>query len=458
MIARVLGNAWRRLGAAPKDDLLIRLARASTVTLFIKVGAAGLTFLMLLLIARAMVVEDYGRFALGFSVASFLGVAATVGFHEAILRWLPEYKAKGDAGQGRQLLYFAMQVVAGAGVAAALATVAIAFIVADGAPYLLATAILIVPLALSEYFAAALRALGSIVGALAPKDVLWRLFGVGLAGGYVLADARLAPGTALLLMAAALGVLVAGQAYLIKVRADAEVASVVPSALPNERLSRGGALRVAWPMWVSSLMINAGQHLDVVLVGLFLAPEQTAAYFAASRIAGLLSFPWVAMNVMASPIIATLHHSGDREGLQKMLNRGVALMAVPTLIGLAIFVIGGSWILSLFNQGFGSLQGVLILLSISFALTALAGPSHALMQMTGNQTPYLKILGVGYGVGLLVLLMLLPVIGVWAAGVGHLISSLIRNVWIRQFALRHIQVEPTLLSLFPRARPKLPRL
>ncbi len=66
------------------------------LALLIKVAAAALSFAMFVVIARAMDDAEYGRFAIGFSLAITLGTMAGLGLGTAILRFYAQYTAQGQ--------------------------------------------------------------------------------------------------------------------------------------------------------------------------------------------------------------------------------------------------------------------------------------------------------------------------------------------------------------------------
>ena len=445
---RALGSVRAKYARIRSDELLGHLARGGLTALVIKLSSAGLTFLMFLLIARIMSADDYGRFALGFSLASFMGIVAGVGLPTAILRWWPEYQTKGNLEGARDILRFGTRLILMVAVVVGIVMAAVSEAVSGGGRLFHAAALLIVPLALSDYFASALRALDRIVAALAPKDVAWRFLAVMIAGVYVLAEFRARPDQVLALLALLLALLILWQwAHLRKA-----VDEVVPSSRPEPGRSvptfhRPAVLRVALPMWAAAVLINASQHVDIVVIGLFVTPYAAGGYFAAARVASLLGFVLLAMYMISSPLIARYHYDGDRAGLQALLRRMIVMIAIPTVGGFLVIILFGDGIMRLFNPAYAEFHGLLILLAASYALSALGGPTEYVMQMTDNQTPFLRMMMVGYGAGLLVLLVLLPLIGIWGAAIGHLVSSCIRNLWVRHYSIRHIGVDPSVLSL-----------
>src|SRR3569623_1809194 len=165
----------------PSSDLraLLRSGlRKSQESLIIKVAPAGLTFHSYVILSRLRGGDEYGYFAFGLSLATILAIGANYGQQTAILRyWSAEMVAGRPArainalrSGGAITVFASIVVMAGLGIAP----------FATGATghgpvlHLYAAALLILPLALAEYWSSALRAQGSVWTGLAPRDLIWR--------------------------------------------------------------------------------------------------------------------------------------------------------------------------------------------------------------------------------------------------------------------------------------------
>ena len=95
MITATWGRIRARATALANDDVMAKLARGGMAALIIKIGGAGLSFLMFLMLARAMSAEEYGRFGFAFSLATLLAVVGSFGFRSLVLRYAAAYAADG---------------------------------------------------------------------------------------------------------------------------------------------------------------------------------------------------------------------------------------------------------------------------------------------------------------------------------------------------------------------------
>jgi O-antigen/teichoic acid export membrane protein len=165
--------------------------------------------------------------------------------------------------------------------------------------HLLGAASLILPLALAEYWSSALRAQGSVWIALTPRDIVWRLGLPLLVVALWYAGVTLSGAAALLLTAAVLGLSLALQFGLAGVR-HYEIAPG-RSGLGRYWRERGTASR---SFFLGTVLDSAALNVDIILVGLLVAPAAAGVYFNAFRTAGLLTLFMFAITLVVAPMVA----------------------------------------------------------------------------------------------------------------------------------------------------------
>lgn len=448
--AAAIARARTRLENLAGDELLAKLARGGLTALIIKVGAAGLSFLMFLMLARAMSAEEYGRFGFGFSLAMFLSVIASLGLHTGILRWWPEFTGKGAADAARNSLalgaagtFVSSLAILGAG-SVGVWLYSRGSSHGEGYPYALLS--LVLPLALSEYLACAIRATGRLSLAVIPKEVVWRFSVVIFSLICLYFNMNIDATNAFLFTGAALFLVFAVQFYMFARRSGSLKFSHLQ--LPGT----GQLLREAVPMWGAAVLASVTIHVDVLLLGMFLSPEEIGPYFSAVRIASILGLLLVASNFIVAPMISQIFYSGRGSDLQRLLNLNNKLILIPSVVGYLIVVFYGANILDLFGNGFGSAHCVLILISTGSLVNTICGPTGYLLQMTGHQRAYLNIMLITYAILTALQLIVIPLYGATGAASISLSGMIIWNLWSRSFAVRQLGVDPTIFALFARRK------
>ena len=101
-------------------EALVRARRAGIAVFVIRVAAAGLAYGTQVLMARLMGEAGYGIFATAWVWIAILGHASLFGLSQSMCRFLPQYRARGEADLARGFLAGgAVAALASAGAAAA---------------------------------------------------------------------------------------------------------------------------------------------------------------------------------------------------------------------------------------------------------------------------------------------------------------------------------------------------
>ena len=420
----------------------------SLASLAIKLLTAGLSYVGLVVLARAMPAAEYGYFAFGLSAATVLAVAAGLGQNTAILKLWPQANAAGRPAEALRLLWASGAVtVAGAlGTALVLALlVGLAAVLAPGAGplgHLLAAAVLVVPLALAEYNSSALRSQGSIWLALTPRDLLWRA-SLPLVVLALLQAGLVLRGWQALVLSAAL--LLAS--LVVQYRGAAARGLALEPGF--ERLNtywRAHGRAARWLLaggLVNALALNA----DVLIVGLALAPESAGAYFSALRTAGLLTLFSFAISLAIAPMIAQHFHAGEREKAQALLAAGAWAGFAFSLLGYAVLAGFGEPVMRLFGESYAEAVPVLIVLGAGFVIDAAAGPSRTVLLVTGNERLYALSFGALTLVCMLAQLLVAPVYGVVGVAIAGVSVRSVTYLLLSRFSLARTGLDPTIAGV-----------
>lgn len=446
--------------AETKTSLRTGLFR-SFASLLIKIATAGLTYVMFVVLSRLMGVSAYGEFAFGLALATILSIGASIGQQTAILRFWPEDEVNGDDEGARNALQsgWALTLIAGTGLTLALAlfglvygTLGAGFAAGLG---FAAAALLILPMGAAEYASSALRAQGSVILALVPRDIFWRLFVPLAAIGLFVLGIRLSGPGALALTGAILAFALFVQAGFAKRRGYFN--RIGFSGLKRYWRKRGD--KSVWFL-ISAAIDSMTLNLDVVLVGLLLNPSSAGLYFNAFRTAGLLTLFMFALELVTAPIIARHFHGGEKGKVQTIVTLSAWGGFAFSVVVFLLYVFFGDFILSLFGEHYAEGQTVLLLLSVGLLADAASGPTRILMMMTGHERTYAKIIGAISVVGVVIQLALIPVFGVVGAAAANAITRILAQAAIAWWTWRNVGIGATIFGTFlPRwgsSKPPLP--
>ena len=419
----------------------------SLVSLLIKVVTAGLTYLMYVILSRVMGATEYGYFAFGLSLATILAIGANYGQQTAILRYWPEAMVAGNPQRALDALRSggAITIIASVVITALLLVVSFGSGIVTAGPvaHLYAAAALILPLALAEYWSSVLRAQGSVWTGLSPRDLVWRtaLPLAVLALWYT--HMPLSGWGALLLTAAVLALSLALQYTLARAR-HYEIAAGT-TGLRAYWQEHGRASR---SFFLGTVLDSAALNVDIIFVGLLVAPAAAGVYFNAFRTAGLLTLFMFAITLVVAPMVAQHFHAGEMRKAQAITALCAWAGFLFSLVVFAGFLLFGDQVMSLF--GGSSEQGALLLviLSVGLLFDAATGPSRIVMMMTGHEREYVRVFGAVIILGMIVQIPVIMAYGAIGAAVVNTIARIAAQLAIAIYSRRRIGLDTTLLGAF----------
>ena len=440
---RKRGPLAKVLAKVANDEVLDRLLRGGAMALVIKVGAAGLSFLMFMLLARASTIDEFGRFGFAFSLAGMLSVVGSFGQRMMVMRQAPAYAADGDDRRLTGIIRYGYAWVLGGctlmGLGLALGAQVWPGLEHRG--YLVAGGVMTVMIGLAEYQSRAMRSVTGMALALAPRDVFWRLGVSALAGAWILAGAppMTAPEALYLSSALLLAVLVV-QAMLHPITR--------PHALFRARAAyeRTEWRRISMGLWGVSVMQIAGPNFSIVLVGFVLAAEPTAQLFAALRVAMLLELFTLAAQMVSAAQISARWHKGDVAGVQRICRVVTLGAALPALAAFLFFALFGRWVMGLFGSEFAGGQLLLVILSCGFLAKTVFGQSALLMQLAGRERAFMRIVTICNLASVAAILAATLLFGVVGAAVATTAGLISWTAWAQWDVRRSLGVDPSLLG------------
>jgi O-antigen/teichoic acid export membrane protein len=431
--------------------LLQQGAFRSLASLLIKVATAGLTYVTYVVLSRTQTPEEYGHFAFGLALATVLAIVAGLGQPTTILRLWAQLRGAGDHDQAKSaigsssFLTFMASLVLGA--LLVLATWAYTPLLRSGetAGHFLGAALLILPLALSEYNSAALRAQGSLWTALLPRDIFWRL-GLPLAVLGLFFSGIVLSGPDALALAAGLLLLVL---FLQIYAALRNGYFLMPSA---------DGFRSYWARWkglslwmlVAAIIETATLNADVILVGFMIDLEGSGLYFNAMRTAGLMTLFTFALELVIAPMVAEQYHARDLRKSQAITAMAAWAGFIFSLGIFAVFFVFGEELMQLFGESYADGWIILNLLAFGLLFDAITGPSKIVMMMTGHERAYVWLFGGIMGLGFLLQFYAIPAHGLVGAAAVNMGSRILAQCAIAVWCRVKIGIDTSIFGgLFP---------
>jgi O-antigen/teichoic acid export membrane protein len=435
-------NFFQRIGLGlPKS-----IVGTGLISFLIKFAGAALAYVMIVAFARMMSAEEYGRFAFGLNLAVILSVVGGLGFSTGILRYWPKYiVSHDDAGaRGVVALGYRACILGGSvliGLALAVGLTALAINGTWRIDEFAIIAVLGLVIGLSDFSSNLLRAQGSLINSMLPREVMWRIVSVLGTGLVVWFGVRVSGPIALGICTMVLAVLVFWQFRHIQMNMRTMLGA---DGNRNDLKELRSSL---WPLWASSIVFVMIQQFDVVIVGSLLGNADAGSYFAAQKTAMLLSLVLIAAGMVAAPLMSGLYHAGKLDELQNLCRKFAGAIAVVTAIGFVLLIFAGKFLLCLFDPQFIIAYPILLIVAVGTMVDAIAGPNAYLMQMTTYEKSYLRIMAVCYAIVLAAQFVLIPRYGSIGAALASTGGLIIWNLWAVTVLRNKAGLDPSLLSL-----------
>ncbi|HWC09802.1 MAG TPA: oligosaccharide flippase family protein, partial [Acidimicrobiales bacterium] len=411
------------------------LGRGASVSFVMQSAGVAFKYLSSAALARWLGAASFGAYTYATNLSQLLATPCNLGGENSSLRFVPEYRAKGETGLLRGVLRAFRAVPLALGVLVAALAAAVVLVVGSGptTTEVLLLALVAVPFfALVDVQTVIGRSFGSLFWALLPGLVLLPLALTVAVGAIVLGGHRPTATQTVLVAAAVVVAVAAFQAVVLRRVSRAEASSAPPRYDPRSWF------RVSMPLLLVSSLNLVFQRVDVLLVGLFLDAGQAGVYAMAFRTAALASILQTAMNTTVAPRIASLFWSGRSEELEATVLRAIRLVFLPSLAVTVALVAFGGPILSLFGKSFRTGWAALAVYAVGQLVSVSNGPVGWLMNLTGHHSRAAVVNGVSAGLCLVGYLVLIPLFGLVGAAAANAGAVAVKNLWSNRVVRRRL--------------------
>ncbi|WP_243038983.1 lipopolysaccharide biosynthesis protein [Dyella sedimenti] len=420
----------------------------------VQVAGAGFGLVTHFVVARLIGQAEYGIFALALSWISVLSVVAQMGQDVSVVRFLPGYCLRGEWGKARGLRLGVGTLVFCASILIGL----VGCLVVYGQHAKHETA-----WSLTFYIAFATM---PVLTQLQQSGALHRAFKRAVSSGIYVNVVRPAVFFVLLgcMALAAREALNAAGAMLAS--ALAALIALVVSAwhlsriwpAPSRKVKPEYELRtwthVGAHLSLLSIVMVAGNRLDVLVLGALTGTAQVGAYYAAAQIAGFALYGLQATNVVLAPLIAERFDADDLRGLQLIARRAARLGFVGAVLASLFFVVAGRWVLGLFGADFVSAYVPMLVLLLAYCIVTAMGEVGFMLSMTKYQKHATFFILIGIALNCVSSYFLVPMLGALGAAVGSALSIIAWRFLALRFVIQNLGVNPAIIGRIVTTRPR----
>ncbi len=403
-----------------RDDRAVS-QRTALYAFAIRIASALIAYISQVLLARWMGGYQYGIFVVVWVAAVILGGISCMGFQSAVVRLIPEYQSSRNFASLRGLIFASRAWSMAVATFLAIAGVAGIYIFPEMLqnyyilPFYLA-AICLPMLALSEVQDGIARAFNLPFVALSPTFLIRPVLILFFMAAAILAGFEANAATAL--GATIVATWLASISQLLSLNKN--LAESVPKGSKNSHTMAW--IAIAIPIFLVEGFFNLLTNVDILVVGKFMPPEQTAVYFASVKTLALVHFVYFAVKAGAAHRFAQYKASGEHLRYASFINDTIRWTFWPSVAMCIVLLITGKFLLMLFGSAFTEGYPLLFILVIGLVARASVGPAESVLTMSGEQ----KICAVVYAVTLVINIALnftlIPVYGLAGAATATTIA------------------------------------
>lgn len=383
-------------------------------------------FLLFTLSARVLGEEQFGQFALFFSAASMVSVAAVFGQEMLIVRVWNEHIAAGRLDLVKGGIVFGLAISVSGGVLGAAVMGLIVYFYHSFAAALIASVFVAVAVFLLFLSSLARSVVSILMGDGQREMTAFLPANLGL-GVCLALSLSLSVTWVVNLLTLGMVLAVAFQIfYLLRVlrRTQPDIFKSSSSYTPETWFP--SSLR----LWGASLLEVSNQYLDVILIGYLLDPIAAGAYFVTTRLANGFASVADAFNTFAMRQFPELYYKRDSVGLVRLLQTLALLTGLAVVSGLIVVGFAGDWLLLIFGEEYMGYYHVLLILCLGTSALAATGPAAPVLMLTGHEGAYLRIVTISVLVRAVGFIFVVPLFGIVGAALTTAVSLLVMAVLV----------------------------
>ncbi len=417
------------------DDPKHLAQRMALIAFAIRVVSAAIAFVSQIILARVMGEFEYGIYVFVWVLVVLFGNLSCLGFHTAIIRFLPQYHARDALPEIRGLTttvrIFALVSATGLAVTGIGGLWLFGDFIDNYYLVPLYLGIFSLPMiALGDVMDGTSRAHSWAVSALSPTYIIRPLLILGF-----------------MMFAVAIGEPHTARTAMIAAMAATYLTSVTQFFILTFRLRRryikgprriefGTWIRVAFPIFLIEGFGFMLTNSDVVIVGLYLDPESVAIYFAAAKTMALVHFVMFSVKAAAAPRFSAAMADPDRQQLAVIAVESAKWSFWPSLVVGALVLACGNFLLSLFGPAFTSGYPLMAILFAGIMAKALVGPAEAFLTMAGQQKLCVALYATALVANLALNATLIPMFGLtgaaFATGGAMIVEAILLHIAVRR--------------------------
>ncbi|MGL5943949.1 MAG: flippase [Waterburya sp.] len=426
------------------QSLKNKLLKGAAGSFGLKIASSGLAFVMSILLARFLGTVGLGTYSYATTWANLLGIPATLGTDQLIIREIAVYRSKYEWKLMGGLLRWANLIVLASSIAfAIIAGIIVWNLKINSEPeivWAVIFAMITIPIiSLRSLRLGAMKGLHRIVLGQIPDSLFAPVIIIVLTSGcyWLFSDDFNVFWVLIIKIIATLITFFIGSTWLWR-SLPAPIKQIKPEYKSKQWLFN------ALPFMFLGTVQLINSRIDIIMLGEIKDVRSVGIYTVILGITELTVFIHHAANSVLGPTIATLYSEGKLKQLEKIISKSILLVfSISLLIGITM-IVSGKYLLLIFGSEFIPGYMAMNILIVGQMFNALTGPVGLLLNMTGHQNYTAIAVAFSAVLNIILNFILIPQWGINGAAVATAISLFVINI------INIIFVHKTLnISLYP---------
>lgn len=428
----------------PRSGRLRSILRGATTAGLLRVSSYGLAYLLNFLLAEWLGAAEFGRYTYTITVYGLVALVATAGYSGSALKFIPQYAVRNERATIRRFLSTAQRTLIVAGLVIGF----VLFLLLHAIPghfgaysrTLLYGLPLIILFGLVQLTSESLRALGSVVRAYFPSQVLRPALVLGIAWCALTVTHHLNGVDVVLTVVGVMLVVGLVQRHFLY--------GFLRGVQPGSAGPDGGERALWWRLSFSLLVIGVLgallRQVDLVILGWFAPTSEVGIYAIAVRLATFCGLSLVLTNILAAPGLLALYSEGRLDDMQALVSRLAHVVFWPALVASLIGGYFASDILGLFGSEYRAAAPAMVILVLGQLVNVSVGPVGHLVDLTGHHRAGIYVRAVALLVAITAALVLIPAFGILGAAIASTLAMVIWNLALYIIVVKRIGLRPSI--------------
>lgn len=415
----------------------------------VRIGGVLVSFAAVVVLARLLGPDGYGRYVYVLSVLSAVTFPVQSGLSTLVVRETARAAQARDWSLLAGLWRWTSRVIAGyAAIAAAMIAGALWFgrdVLSDSTVELFVLGLpLVLCTAWAASRAAALAGLRRVALGRIADDVLRPGLPIGLFVPvyYLLPTHQNTVWIAMAVTSLASILILLATTALLRYSAPAVAIRVRP------RFHSGTWLKSLGPLALLGGMQLIMRYTDIVTLGFFVSASDIGIYRTAMQCALPIGFVLHTINMVVGPDIPRLLETQDWRSLQALVTRSARLSLAGALPAALVMIVAGGGVLTLlFGPSYAAGRWALAIIAVGQLANIVAGPVGLMLNMSGHEHAAMRGTAVGAAVNAGLNLALIPWLGIAGAAIATAAGLVAWNLLLWRTTRHCVGVDCTALAL-----------